>query len=335
MTSDPHILREVADIPNSLERAAASQAGACLAIVDALKGRAPRLVVTVGRGSSDHAATCVRYAFETSLGVPAASLSPSLASVYDARLDLQGALYLVISQSGRSPDIRRAAAMARAGGALTVAIVNDEASPLAGEVDIVLPIGVRPERSVAATKSYVAAIAGGLRLLATLTGNQMLKAGLAALPSLLAKALDDPDPDLDPILAARSGLVLGRGPSLGLAQEAALKLKELLRFPAEAFSSAEVAHGPWEITGPDCGVIGWATDQVAAEAHGRILDACRVEGCPVLDLARPGSADVGPHDLLRPLMALPAFYRAMARAAMARGLDPAAPSKLQKVTETV
>ena len=213
MAVEPHILREVAEIPAALDRASATHGRASGTIVAALAGRAPRLVLTVGRGSSDHAATCLRYAFEAGLGVPAASLSPSLASVHDVRLDLRGALCLAVSQSGRSPDICRAAAMARAGGALTVAVVNDEASPLAAEADLVLPIGVGPERSVAATKSYVGAIAAGLRLLAALTGDKDLEGGLAALPALMSGVLEGEDPDLGPVLAARSGLVLWSCPA--------------------------------------------------------------------------------------------------------------------------
>ena len=96
-----------------------------------LHSNPPRLIVTLARGSSDHAATYGRYMFETLCGLPTSSMSPSLASVYDRPLALNDCLFLAISQSGKSPDLIAGAKAARQAGALVVAITNTPDSPLA------------------------------------------------------------------------------------------------------------------------------------------------------------------------------------------------------------
>src|SRR5690242_15358244 len=108
----------------------------------------PRLVMTCARGSSAHAATFAKHLIERHLGLPVAEMAPNIASVYRRGLRLDGQLFLAISQSGRSDDLIAGAAMARAAGALTAALVNDVTSPLAAAADIVLPLAAGPETSV-------------------------------------------------------------------------------------------------------------------------------------------------------------------------------------------
>src|SRR5579872_5017972 len=124
-----------------------------------LRRRPPGLVMTCARGSSAHAATFAKHLIERHLGIPVAAMAPNIASVYRQRLKLDGQLFLAISQSGRSDDLLAAAAMARAAGALTAALVNDAGSPLAEGCDIVLPMAAGPESSVAATKTFTASLA--------------------------------------------------------------------------------------------------------------------------------------------------------------------------------
>src|SRR5581483_4922255 len=155
-------------------------------------------------------------------------------------LRLDGQLFLAISQSGRSDDLIAGAAMARAGGALTAALVNEVASPLAAACDIVLPLGAGPETSVAATKSFVASLAALLHLVALWGADSSLRAALERLPARLVAAQDlDWSAAQDAMADAASLVTIGRGPTLAIAREAALKLKEVANLPAEAFSGAE------------------------------------------------------------------------------------------------
>ena len=332
MGNDSITLKEIADIPSVLREAARPQSDASRAVGGMLAGRKPQLVATIGRGSSDHAATYLRYAFELKMGIPGSSISPSITSLYGRQLALDGALCLAVSQSGRSPDILSSAKLARGGGATLVAIVNDASSPLAELAHVVVPVGAGHEKAVAATKSFVGSVAAGLTLLATLNGDTGLHSALHMLPGVLEDACDQ-DIDLSGILNLRTAFVLGRGPALGIAQEAALKLKEIAQFPAEAFSSAEVRHGPWQLGQTNCGLIGWRTDEISRGNQQAVIAAYRQFGHPVVDLQHFGDTPV--HDLLAPLIPLPTFYRSLVNAALQAGFDPDSPSLLRKVTETV
>ncbi|MDE1997128.1 MAG: SIS domain-containing protein, partial [Rhizobiaceae bacterium] len=146
----------------------------------------PSVVTTAARGSSDHAATFFKYLFEISCGVPVASVGPSIASVYGSSLQLKGGIHFTVSQSGGSPDIIALQAAAKRGGAVTIAVVNVTDSPLAQQADIVLGLNAGPEKSVAATKSFIAAAAALAGVTAAVSGNDALHAGLVKLPEALS-----------------------------------------------------------------------------------------------------------------------------------------------------
>jgi glucosamine--fructose-6-phosphate aminotransferase (isomerizing) len=168
-------------------------------------------------------------------------------------------LYLVISQSGKSPDLLRNAQAAKAAGARVVALVNVEDSPLAELADTVLPLCAGPEKSVAATKSYLASLAAILHLGAVWHGDAALVATLADLPASLRRAWQaDWQAVTDGLVEAHNLFVLGRGLGLAAAQEAALKFKETCGLHAEAYSSAEVKHGPMALVGPGFPVLAFA-----------------------------------------------------------------------------
>ena len=158
--------KEVLEIPLAVARLLNNQEDAVRAAADALRARNPGFLVSVARGSSDHVATYLKYASELLSGTPIASVGPSIASVYHRKLNLAGSACLSVSQSGQSPDIVKMARMARAGGALSIAITNDPASPLAKVSDHTLYLEAGPELSVAATKTFVNSAVVGIWLLA-------------------------------------------------------------------------------------------------------------------------------------------------------------------------
>ncbi|WP_026144263.1 SIS domain-containing protein, partial [Xanthomonas sp. SHU 199] len=252
------------------------------ALAASLRAAPPPFVVTCARGSSDHAATYAKYLFETQLGVVTASASPSVGSVYEAPLQLRGALYLVISQSGKSPDLLRNAQAAKDAGARVVALVNVEDSPLAQLADTVIPLGAGPEKSVAATKSYLASLAAILQLGAHWKNDPALLGALQELPQALRAAWQADWRSLtDGLVEAHNLFVLDRGLGLAAAQEAALKFKETCGLHAEAYSSAEVKHGPMALVGPGFPVLAFDQPDEAGEGTRRLAEEFRGRGAQV------------------------------------------------------
>jgi glutamine---fructose-6-phosphate transaminase (isomerizing) len=222
-----HMRREIDEIPQAVARLLDGSAAVLTEAGRGIRERDPSFVVTVARGSSDHAATFMKYAVELTAGLAVASVGPSIASIYGAKLKLAGSACLAISQSGKSPDIVAMAETARAGGALTVAITNTADSPLARASDFAIDILAGPERSVAATKTFVNSAVAGLALMAHCTGDDRLLAALARLPEHFSKAIACDWMALAGALETPQSLfILGRGPSAAMADEAALKFKE-------------------------------------------------------------------------------------------------------------
>ena len=303
-----------------------------------LRQNPPPFVVTCARGSSDHAATYAKYLFETQLGLVTASASPSVGSVYEASQQLRGALYLVISQSGKSPDLLRNAEAAKAAGARVVALVNVEDSPLAQLADTVIPMAAGAERSVAATKSYLASLAAILQLGAYWRNDPALVAALDALPAALAQAWQcDWSAVTDGLVEAHNLFVVGRGPGLAAAQEAALKFKETCGLHAEGYSSAEVKHGPMALVGKDFPVLAFAQPDETGAGTRALADEFAARGARVWLAGEGGNLPVAtaPHPLCAPLLTVQSFYRAINALALRRGFNPDLPPHLNKVTETV
>jgi glucosamine--fructose-6-phosphate aminotransferase (isomerizing) len=316
-----------------------------VALAQSLRETPPPFVVTCARGSSDHAATYAKYLFETRLGIVTASASPSVGSVYEARQNLAGALYLVISQSGKSPDLLRNAQAARESGARVVALVNVEDSPLAQLADTVIPLHAGPERSVAATKSYLASLSALLQLAAHWNARPPLLDALATLPEELRAAWRcDWSALTEGLVGARNLFVLGRGLGLAAAQEAALKFKETCGLHAEAYSSAEVKHGPMALVGPGFPVLCFAQPDETGAGTLALAQEFRARGAQVWVAAVPDASVAIPgllplatplHAASAPLLTVQSFYRAINALALRRGHDPDLPPHLNKVTETV
>jgi glucosamine--fructose-6-phosphate aminotransferase (isomerizing) len=296
------------------------------------------VVVTCARGSSAHAATFAKHLIERYLGVPVSAAAPNIASIYGGHLRLKDQLFLAVSQSGRSDDLIAMARSARASGAQTVALVNVIDSPLAAACDTVLPIGAGPELSVAATKTFVAAASALLRLTAAWSAEPTLGAAIDRLPDRLASAaVLDWGAALEMLGATSTLTLIGRGPTLAMAREAALKLKETCNLHAEAFSGAEFLHGPVALASPrhlvfmlmpaDAAVAGMR--QLASDLH-RMHTPTLIAGTEMgnLPVLRPEQPETDAVCLIQ------SFYRLTERLARRLGIDADRPRNLQKVTRT-
>ncbi|HEX7369002.1 MAG TPA: SIS domain-containing protein [Rhodanobacteraceae bacterium] len=336
------LYREAAEAADTVARQLECNAASLDSLARSLRETPPPFVVTCARGSSDHAATYAKYVIETQTGCVTASASPSIESIYAVPLHLRDALYLVISQSGASPDLLRNAEAARDAGARVVALVNAEHSPLASIAHSVIPLHAGPEKSVAATKSFIGSLSAVLHLVACWREDQSLLHALRELPSQLRQAFAlDWSPLVYGLAEMHDLFVLGRGYGLAAAQEAALKLKETCALHAEAFSSAEVRHGPMELVGPRMPVLLFAQTDDALPGVLATANDFRQRGADVWTIAEGAQ---GRHALpivptgqpmLAPILAIQTFYRAVNELAIQRGRDPDHPPHLAKVTETV
>ena len=333
------MFQEAAEGASVVDRMLRANRDAVEALGESLRARPPRAVVTLGRGSSDHATTYAKYLIETGAGVLTASGAPSVSSVYEARQALGDVLFLAVSQSGRSPDLLSAVEAARDAGARVVALVNDADSPMAGLAHVVLPLHAGPETSVAATKSYIAALAGIAQLTAAWTEDRELAAALDRLPDQLAQAWTlDWSPAVTTLTPAQSLYVLGRGPGFAAAQEAALKLKETCGLHAEAFSAAEVLHGPMALVEAKFPVFILAQGDPSEAGVVDLARSLAARGAQLLlaGMDEPGALPFArTHAALQPIALIQSFYRMANALSLARGFDPDSPPHLRKVTETV
>jgi glucosamine--fructose-6-phosphate aminotransferase (isomerizing) len=332
---------EAAHAPEAVRQQFAANSERIQRLGERLRQFSPRAVVTCARGSSDHAATFAKYLIETRLNILTSSAAPSVSSVYAATQNLAGTLFLAISQSGASPDLLSAVRAAKDGGALIVALVNAESSPLAQAADYTIPLCAGIERSVAATKSYIASLAGIIHLVASWARDAELYEALARAPALLERAWSlDWSPAVERLRSATDLYVIGRGLGLGIAQEAALKFKETCGLHAEAVSSAEVRHGPMALIRAGFPVLIFAQND---ETRGGVETLATELAARRADVMLAGSnvsrAVILPTEaanaVIEPMLIVQSFYRMVNALALARGRNPDQPPYLNKVTETV
>lgn len=323
---------EIAEQPEVLARLLRDGLEAARRARAAIESYRPRFAVFAARGTSDHAALYGKYLAEVQLHLPAGLASPSSVTVYGSRPDMRGVLFVAVSQSGESPDLVESLQVARHCGALTVAITNNPESPLARAADRHVDVLAGVERAVAATKTYTA------QLLAL---HLVLGAGDAApIPDAAARTLENAA-----VAHGAAGrfhetdrlVTTARGFSYPTAREAALKLMETSYLAAQAFSGADLLHGPLAMLGPDVPVIAMTTPGRGARAMAPVLDRLAASS---VDVLRVGPADGLPvasdgiAESLQPILEILPLQQLAWRLALDRGGDPDRPRGLSKVTET-
>jgi len=338
-TSQMH--REICEIPHAVDRLLTGGLPAIKDAAAAVRALDPALGITIARGSSDHVCTYLKYCAELLLGLPVCSVGPSVASIYKAPLRLDRSVSIAVSQSGQSPDIVEMARAARRDGALSVALTNNPDSPLGAVSAHTIDIQAGPERSVAATKTFVSSAVAGLLLLAEWRQDSDLLAAIHNLPDALDAATRCDWPEVRAAISpGRSLFTLGRGPVWAISNEAALKFKETCQIHAESYSSAEVLHGPVSIVDEGFPVLCFAAGDAAESSVTEIADQLADKGARVF--VTSGKAQKATaiahqrtgHPLADPLCLIVSFYAMVEQVSLSLGIDPDAPRHLRKVTET-
>ncbi|KAB7760684.1 glucosamine-6-phosphate deaminase [Mycolicibacterium mucogenicum DSM 44124] len=331
IAEQPQVWRRLLDEGRDPIRAAAAQIAAA----------APRFVLFVARGTSDHAALYAKYLVEINHGLPAGLVSPSTMTVYGAQPDLRDVLYVAVSQSGGSPDLVRSVEVARAQGALTVAVTNNAASDLAAAAEIHIDVLAGAEKSVAATKSYTAELLA-LQLLLGQDGD-----GVDALPDLGEQVLSFGEQVREVAQRYRFAqrlIATARGYSYPTAREAALKLMETSYLSAQAFSGADLLHGPLATVDPQVPVLAVVPEGAGGQAMAPVLERLAERHADVFGVGAPAALSglaggialpSGVSDELSPLLEILPLQQLALHLALARGGDPDQPRGLRKVTETL
>ncbi len=315
-------------------------------LIEAVQAFKPEAVMTCARGSSDHAATYAKYLIETHTGLLVSSAAPSISTVYSTKHTLKKVLFIAISQSGKSPDLVATAKAAKESGAFVLSFVNVTDSPLAKLADHVIPLRAGPELSVAATKSYIATLSALLHFVSEWQNHSALKSAHKNLPQELTRTLElSWAPAIDILSSAQNFYVIGRGIGFGIAQEAALKFKETCALHAEAFSAAEVKHGPMAIVSNGFPILCFSQKDETQAATADLLKDFTSRGAQVMaagtGLQQNKDDGIcylptidGSHAATEVILFVQSFYQMVNALAIKRGLNPDSPPYLNKVTET-
>src|SRR5437868_7487908 len=341
------MLDEIAEQPSALARTIQEECDKVMRLGAHLKARGVELIVLVARGSSDNAALFGRYLFELTTTIPVSLAAPSVYTLYGARLKVNRALVIGVSQSGEGEDINHVLDTARAGGAYTVGITNEAGSAMTGLVDETLLMHVGRERSVAATKTFTGQMMLFYMLAAALAdANSNLR--YEAIPDYVAGALAHREAIrqlVERYVFMENCVVVGRGLLYANAYELALKLMETCYVVAERFSSADFLHGPLAIVERHFPIFTFAPPGVTLAGVRELLTRLRELRADTLVFTSDAEAAslstrsvMLPAEIGETLSVIPYIIPAQLFAALladAKGLDPDAPRSLAKVTRTL
>ena len=273
---------------------------------------------------------------------PAALAAPALHTLYGSQVDHQGYLAIALSQSGATPEITTVLASMARTGARTIAITNDPCSPLARVPDLVYPLDAGDELAVPATKTVTAQMLA-VTVIASVFGTaDASESDVYALPELVRRVLNSSGAaeQLAAVWApsATRVVVVSRGYGYAAALEAALKITEATGVHAQAFSAADLRHGPIASVNSNTPVLIIDTGGPGARDLAALAALARGRGAPVAWCSSSPGADLPlPACEAESLSAILATVQAQQLAlalALARGVDPDAPPGLTKVTET-
>jgi glucosamine--fructose-6-phosphate aminotransferase (isomerizing) len=341
------MLQEIAEQPAALRKTLAEEREKVSRLGAFLRERDIDLIVLVARGSSDNAALFGRYLLEITTGIPVSLSAPSVYTLYEARLKLQHALVIGVSQSGEGEDINRVLERARQCGACTVGITNEPASSMVSLVDETLLMHGGRERSVAATKTFT-----GQMMLFYMLASALAETGVSfdceVIPELAARALEQRDHInqlVERYVFMENCVVVGRGLFYANAYELALKLMETCYVVAERFSSADFFHGPLAMVERHFPIILFAPPGMTLDGVKLLLKRLRELHADTMvitadeEAARMSTRAIRmPGEIEEFLAPIPYIIPAQLFAALladAKGLDPDAPRSLSKVTRTL
>ena len=337
---------ELAEAPEVVRSLIETQWAVIDAVADAIRSRSVDMILIAARGTSDHAAIYAQYVFGVHNGLPVALAAPSIQSLYGVAPRLHNALVIGVSQSGQSPDVVGVVEEARRQHAPTIAVTNDPSSPLGRAAEFKIDIRAGSERAVAATKTYVAELAALAMLATAMSGDDLARRQLSAVPDAIAEALGL-EPAIESAAREQAGIqravMLGRGFNYSTALEWSLKLKETAYVAADAYSTADFEHGPIAMIDPGFVVHAIAVEGPTLREMEVVLGRLREVGARLV-IASNSTETLRHADVPLRLPELPEWLSPLAaiipgqlfayHLALAKHLDTDHPRNIQKVTRT-
>lgn len=334
--------QEALEIPEIVEVQLKSNHKIIDEITSDLRANPPYSTISFARGSSDHAALYLNYLISMHLEKVATSMGPSLFTLYHKKINVSQSIAFAISQSGSGPDIITPIQYFKNQNSRTISFVNDTHSSLAKTAQYLIPLQAGKEESVAATKSFMASLFAELMFIAYWKNDLKFIEELKKTPALLLRAQSTSwSSAITKLKKNKNIIVLGRGPGLAIANEAALKFKETCSLHAEAFSSAEFRHGPMAILNPELTIFIFATNGPELQTLLDTATDLKTKGANVI-LAAPTfikNKDLEIHSSfsmeLDLILAAQSFYLMIEELAQEMGHDPDRPAHLMKITKTI
>jgi glutamine---fructose-6-phosphate transaminase (isomerizing) len=344
------MISEIHEQPQAIEEFIKEEQTRVWGLAERWRQRKPRFIFIAARGTSDHAALYAKYLFETMNGIPMGLASPSIASIYQAKVDVEGALFIGISQSGEAADVISVMDQARKAGADTLAITNVADSELAQAAEHLISLHAGPEKAVAATKTFTSTMAALLLLSAALGDNQELLGHLKHIPVLLNDALANSKEIVGKVERFRfleECVVLGRSYNLATAYELALKLRETTYVRAQAYASPDFLHGPIAILSKGYPVFAFANRGATLPSVIEVLELAKGRGAEIIvignaldalamaDVQFPVNTLLEVPEVISPFPGIVAGQLISQTLSLLKGIDPDAPRGLHKVTITM
>lgn len=340
------MLDEIAEQPAALAQTISEEKRKLAKLGLTLKARDIDLIVLVARGSSDNASLFGRYLLEITTGIPVSLSAPSVHTIYNAKLKLDHALVVGVSQSGEGEDINHVLQNARDCGAYTVGITNEQDSSMTRLVDEALFTQGGREKSVAATKTFTGQMLLFYMLAAELSTGRSVN--YETIPEFVEQAILKKSAIKELVeryVFMENCVVVGRGLAYANAYELALKLMETCYVVAERFSSADFFHGPLAMVERHFPVLLFAPPgemlpgvkgliERLRELHAdtlTITSDSEVAGLCTRSIMMPPEID----EFLAPIPYIVPGQLFAALLAEAKGLNPDAPRSLSKVTRTL
>lgn len=338
--------QELFSEPEVIGRALAVNLTKCRDIASVCKSRGIKNITVIGRGSSDNAGLCFKYITEILTGIPVGTAHPSVVTMYNAKVNYSDHMVIAISQSGRSIDTVAVMDNARKQKALTVAVTNDPASPLAQTAHYCLDLSAGTGTAVAATKTFAAQLAVLYQLAACLADNQSYIESLGEVPGQLAQIIEQV-PSIRRMAKAvadqKEFIVLSRGIMQGIGKELALKFNQCCYSFSQFYSITDFMHGPFALLEEGVNVVLLAPENECVENYYDIATRANLLGANlyifsdsdrVLNYAKEGmkmptTNIVSSAFLYGMTVHLFAMY-----VAVEKGLNPDFPRNLKRVTIT-